>query len=206
MIGSATTQRTLSNFCFRPDDPNVLRFCDLGGLPSQYQVPFLTDWKLSGTYPLPGDVRVSGSFQSSAGLGLPISYLISPTTRYTAAQCQNAACTAGALVVPGLVQSSLTIPLVPSKSPFTTAPVNTGAGHTSGTERFFPRLNQLDLGVQKTFRVKNVSMQAQFDVFNLLNSDAHYAERSANFGTAAFGVPSTIIQGRLPRLAIQMKW
>jgi hypothetical protein len=189
LSGSSTTQRTLSNTCGRPDDPNARRFCDQGALPSQYDIPFLTDMKISGSYPLPADLRVSGSFQSNAGLGLPINFLISPATRYTAAQCAGQPCTANALVIPGMVQSSLTVPLAPS-----------------GTERFFPRMNQLDLGVQKTFRIGNVRLQGQFDVFNVLNVDTHHAERSANFSTAAYGIPSTIIQGRLPRLALQVKW
>ncbi len=67
-------------------------------------------------------------------------------------------------------------------------------------------MNQLDLGIQKSFRVQKLNLQAQFDVFNALNADTFYAERSPNFGTAAYSVPSTIIQGRLPRLSMQIKW
>ena len=93
------------NDCDQPDDPNQLRFCDRGNLPAPYNsVPFLTDFKLAGSLPLPWGLPVSGVFISKGdkgkfqnlGYGLAPEYLITRTTRYTAAQCAGQPCTAGA--------------------------------------------------------------------------------------------------------------
>jgi hypothetical protein len=92
-------------------------------------------------------------------------------------------------VIPSLVQSSLVIPLAPA-----------------GTERQLPRLNQLDLGIEKTFRMRSVEYHAQLQIFNALNANTVLAERSSNFGTAVFGVPSEILQGRMPRASLEIRW
>jgi hypothetical protein len=210
VFGSINTQRMISNECDEVDDPNKLRFCDRGDLPDLYKaVPWLTDFKLAGNYSLPFGFQVSGSFVSqkdlgrflNGGFGLPINWLITRTTTYSASDCAkaNGPCTPGALVIPGLVESSLTIPLAPA-----------------GTERFFPRLNQLDFGVKKEFNVSGARWQARLDIFNALNSDAWFSERSANYGTPAFGLPGgaglayigaqSMLSGRIPRLSLQVKW
>ena len=88
-----------------------------------------------------------------------------------------------------MVLSSLTVPLAPA-----------------GTERQLPRLNQIDFGVRKLFRTGGVSYEAAFEVFNLTNLNTIQAERSANFGTSSFGIPSRVLLGRLPRLSILVRW
>lgn len=114
---------------------------------------------------------------------------ITRTTRYTEAQCAGRACTAGALVVPGLVDTALVVPLAPA-----------------GTERRMERQNQLNLGSKKVFRVGRIEYSAEFNLFNALNADTVYGLSSDNFGTAAFSVPSQIITGRLPRVAVRVRW
>jgi hypothetical protein len=201
------TQRIIANDCDQPDDPNQLRFCDRANLPAPYKaVPFLTDFKLAGSLPLPLGFQVSGVFISKGdkgkflnnGYGLAPTYLITRTTRYTAAQCAGQPCTAGALVVPGMVLSSVTTPLAPS-----------------GTEIFLPRLNQLDLGIKKTFRAGGASWEPRFDVFNVLNADTEIAYRSTQFDSAVYLLPGSatyaagavgVILARTPRLSLQVRW
>jgi hypothetical protein len=64
------------------EDPNSLRFCDLG----EYDVPFATQFKLSGTYPLPYGIRLSGSFQSQPGNERSIIYQVTRTVLPTLTQ------------------------------------------------------------------------------------------------------------------------
>ena len=85
----------------------------------------------------------------------------------------------------------------------------------SGTEIFLPRLNQLDLGVKKTFKTGGVSWEPRFDVFNVFNVDTEVAYRSVTYGTPAYLLPgsvsnlageSGVIVARMPRLSLQVRW
>jgi len=200
MLASSTTQRARTNTCDVADDPNLLRFCDRFNLPAAYEgVPFRSDLKLAGSYGIPGGIRLSAKFTSVPGRTsgdldrideiLPINWLISRTTRYTAEQCAGRPCTAGALVIPGLTETSVTLPLVPA-----------------GTARFLERQIQLDFGARKVIKMGRAEWQAQFDLYNALNADTVLSERSANFGTAVYRVPAEVLQGRLIRVALQLKF
>jgi hypothetical protein len=200
ILVSSTTQRAVTNECDEPDDPNLLRFCDRFNLPDRYPgVPFRSDFKLAGSYSLKWDIQVSARFTSMPGRTaaditridelLPIEWNISRTTRYTAEQCAGKPCTAGALVVPGMVQASIVTPLAPD-----------------GTESFLERQNQLDLGLRKRIRIRNTDWSLQFDLFNALNADTIVGVASTNFATAAYLRPSSVVQARIPRIGVQMKW
>ena len=52
-----------------------MRFCDQ----TLYDIPMLTQFKLSGTYPLIYGIRLSGSFQSSPGTERSITYQVTRT-------------------------------------------------------------------------------------------------------------------------------
>ena len=58
---AAITTGKLHEQTCQVDDPNNLRYCDA-------TYPFLTQFKLSGTYPLPYGFRLSGLFQSLPGV------------------------------------------------------------------------------------------------------------------------------------------
>ena len=200
LLASSTTQRIITNNCDDPDNPNNLRFCDRGNLPAPYNpVDFKTDFKVAGSYPVPLGIRVSGTFKTHPGRTagdldrideiLPINWNIARTTRYTEEDCAGRPCTPGALVVPGLVQTSLIVPLAPA-----------------GTERRLPRLSQLDVGASKVFRFGGIEWTAQVQVFNVLNASTVLSERSANFGTPTYGLPSSILLGRFPRLSLEIEW
>ena len=55
-------------------------------------------------------------------------------------------------------------------------------------------------------RFGGVEYAPEFDLFNALNADTIVAERSANYGTAAYAAPSRVLVGRLIRLAVRVKW
>jgi hypothetical protein len=210
-IASSTTQRSITNTCGglvstigigteEPDDPNNLRFCDRFNLPAPYNgVDFKSDFKLAGSYLIPWGIQLSGTFKSHPGRDSgdfsridelqPINWSISRTTRYTAEGCAGRPCTPGALVIPNMVQTSLSVPLAPA-----------------GTEHQLPRLTQLDLGMTKRFQTRGVEWTAGLQVFNVLNASTVVSERSTNFGTATYGLPSEILLGRFPRISLAAKW
>jgi hypothetical protein len=71
VFGGTSTGHLLATNC-EVDNPNSLRFCD----ESQYEVPLLTSFKLSGTVPLPYAFQVSGVFKSQPGAELNIGYQV----------------------------------------------------------------------------------------------------------------------------------
>jgi hypothetical protein len=204
LFGGYVTERNIRVICDEPDDPNMLLYCD----DADNGIPYRGSLKLAGTYPAPWGISISASLQSLAGrplggttttgnkisgpgygdTGSPVgtNFLISRTTRYPA-NCPSP-CPAGALVAPTLVEASLTVPLA--------AP---------GTE-FLPRLNQLDVSVAKSFTVGTVRLQGQMDVFNVFNKSTILSYRSTNFATAAYLQPSTVLQARMIRLGMQLRW
>jgi len=206
LFGGTTSERMLWTLCNEESNPNNLLYCDA----SNSGIPFRTQFKLSGSYPLPYGVTVSGSFQSIPGYllgtnipsptalpsvtqpaGVGTVWLISPTTRY-AADCAGP-CTPGALVIPNMSAAALNVPLA--------AP---------GTE-YAERVNQVDLSFAKWFQIGKSRVQGQFDLFNALNRSAVLSVRSLNYPTSntpspSYLQPSSVLQGRILRLAMQMKW
>ena len=68
----------------------------------------------------------------------------------------------------------------------------------------YPRYNQLDLNFKKNFRAGRKSFSAQLDLFNALNGNAVFARNNA-IGNS-LGQVQTILQGRITRLAFQMRF
>src|SRR5262249_53400456 len=122
--------------------------------------------------------------------GIGTFWLVTPTMNY-APGCQGG-CTPGARVIPGLTGASALVPLV--------AP---------GTE-FTPRVNQVDFGVSKTVKVNQISITPKLDIFNALNSDDYTSVVTSNsgmqYGAATYMQPNVILQGRLIRVGVDVKW
>jgi hypothetical protein len=211
LFGGTTSERMLWTLCNEQSNPNNLLYCDA----TKSNIPFRTQLKLSGSYPLPYGIQVSGSFQSIPGYllgcststcgvpsstalpnlttppGLSTVWLISPTTRY-AADCKGP-CTPGALVIPNMSAANLSVPLV--------AP---------GTE-YAERVNQLDLSLGKWFQIGGTRVQGQIDMFNALNRNSVLSVRSLNYPTSnapspSYLQPQSVLQGRILRFATQLKW
>ena len=209
LFGGFTMERTLRVTCDEPDDPNFLRFCD----DRENDIPFLKQFKFAGTYPVGWGIQASLSFQSINGraignytgtavadrnkisgpgygdVGTPIGtrWLVTPTTRY-ATGC-IAPCRPGELVIPGMTEAQLLLPLKP------------------GGQELLDRINQLDLSLAKWFELgASRRVQLQVDLFNALNANPVTGWRSVNFGTAAYGGVSSILNPRVLRLGAQLKW
>jgi hypothetical protein len=205
LFGGFTAERTRRDTCDEPDNPNNLRFCD----DWENDIPFQRQFKMAGTYPLGWGIQASASFQSLNGralggyttlnnkivgpgygdTGSPVAtgWLITRATRY-ASGCQGP-CRPGELVIPGMTEASVTLPLVPG-----------------GTE-FFDRINQLDFSLAKWFGLgASRRLQVQFDLFNALNANPVLGVRSVNFGTAAYNQVNGILNPRMLRVGVQLKF
>src|SRR3989475_4533785 len=206
LFGGTTSERMMWTLCNEESNPNNLLYCDS----RNSGIPFRTQLKLSGSYPLPYGILVSGSFQSIPGYqlgcstatcavpsptslpnvttppGLGTVWLVSPTTRY-AADCKGP-CTPGALVIPNMSAANLSVPLVPP-----------------GTE-YAERVNQLDVSLAKWFQLGTTRLQGQFDMFNALNRSAVLSVRSLNYTTPSYLQPSSVLQGRIIRFAAQLRF
>ena len=209
LFGGYTMERTLRVTCDEPDDPNFLRFCD----DRENDLPWLKQFKFAGTYPVKWGIQASFSFQSINGrpiggfsgtaaadrnriagpgygdVGSPIGtrWLITPTTRY-AANCTGP-CRPGELVIPGMTEAQLLLPLKP------------------GGQELLDRINQLDLSLAKWFEVGGGRrLQLQADLFNITNGNPVLGWRSVNFGTAAYSQVSSILNPRVLRLGVQFKF
>src|SRR5213080_5062656 len=193
LFGGTSTDRSIANACSAAKtNPNFLLFCDQ----SKNGIPWRTQFKLAGTYPLPWwGLQFSGALQAlpgyvlfntnstplqqgsvtspNASLNLPNGagtvFTVTPTTRYTVCPGNSAAagCAVGALVIPGMNQASLNVPLIP-----------TGTELTS-------RLNQVDFSVGKRFSFERIRFEPRIDLFNALNSSDYFAVRTMVYSTVA---------------------
>ncbi len=209
VFGGTSTERTLANVCSGASgNPNFLNFCDQ----SQSGLPWTTQVKMAGTYPLPWyDVILSGSYQGLAGYSLGDPALpygtftagtgfdqpngagtywqVAPGTTY-AANCTGP-CTPGALVLPGLAASGLANLNVPLRAPET---------------ELTPRVNQFDFAISKVIRVRNIRINPKLDIFNAFNSDDYTSVTSTQYGGATYLRPTSILQGRIIRVGIDTSW
>ena len=207
LFGGSSIERIMTNSCSAAaNDPNLLLFCD----GSKNDIPWLTAFKLAGTYPLPlYGITLSGALQALAGIplgtaplqygvftagtgfaqpnGIGTNYLVTRALRY-ATTCAGAACVPGGLVVPNLTAASVTIPLV--------AP---------GTE-FTPRTTQVDVGLSKTFTFGTTRITPKMDLFNALNADYYTSVASTQYGAGTYLQPSVVLQGRIVRVGVDLKW
>ncbi len=205
VFGGFNLERTLADTCSAGTDPNFTVYCNQwdNGIPWQRQ------FKLSAVYPLPfWGLTASTSFQSLNGYNIGTAAIpygvftfgtgmaqpqgqstfwqVSRTTRY-AANC-TAPCRPNELVIPGLTTATLNVPL---RAPET---------------QYMPRINQLDFSLSKLITVRGIRLLPKVDIFNATNSDRWSSVTTAQFGTATYLQPATILQGRLIRVAIETTW
>jgi hypothetical protein len=167
--GGVDSGRTITDNCFAVDSPQQLLNC-------RVEPPFMaqTQVKVFGSYPLPGDFVVSGTFQNIGGIPVLANYQatnaeIAPSLGRNLAACRGqAVCTATAAV-----------PLIAPQT------------------MFEDRRTQLDLRVTKLVRMgPRVRLQANFDVYNALNASTILGINPA-YGTAAWRRPTAILDARL---------
>ena len=139
--------------------------------------PFLTNVKFQGSYALPFDVQIAGTFQSLPGPAIGATY--------TARNAQ---------VVPTLGRN-----------------LAAGPNGTVSMELFDPgrmygeRMHQVDMRVSKRFVVGRTRLQAQVDLYNMLNGNFVLAQNNT-YGTtgASWLVPTAILSARLLKFGVQM--
>ncbi len=207
LFGGSATERTIANTCAAATtNPNILNYCDQ----SKSGIPWRTQFKVAGTYPLKWwGIVLSGSLQAlpgyilgtqaltQGGAGAPnltavsgesTIFAVVPTTRYTVCPGDSASngCAVGALVVPGMISTSLNVPLIAPSTELT------------------PRLTQVDFSIGKKFAFERWSVTPKLDMFNAFNSSAYYTVKTLSYSTAAgaaYNQPGNTLQGRIFRIA-----
>src|SRR5262249_21839467 len=182
--GGVTTGKLHDQYC-QVDDPNNLRFCDRA-------YPFRTQFKLSGTYPMPYGFRVSGLFQSVAGVqssrdggnvGRDLTIL------YAVAKAN----------VPALTQTTIT-----TLDPAPGRVSQTGIRLNDVGSLFLDRVNQLDFAVSRDFQFGKVRVRPQMDIFNALNTNA-ITQVNTSFGPSLLQ-PQSVLNPRLLRLNVRVNF
>jgi hypothetical protein len=188
------------------NDPNLLRYCDERG-----QLPFRNELKVLGNIPLKWGIEASVVYQNDPELLKWTQWSVSTTTYYP---------------IDAKGQTSGTQQLVNPALPAGTPAENLILSQPGS--QFFDRLNQVDLGIKKSFKFREkYRIQLQADIFNVTNGSPvlgqTYAlgtakQSAANLtnpsawsiapfvsgnGTEVGGRPTAILQGRLLRLAMQ---
>jgi hypothetical protein len=182
IFGGTSIGRQLTAYC-EVEDPNSLRYCDQREL----DIPYLAQFKLSGTYPLPYGVQVSGTWQGYPGVPTGTAR---QDGEYTAAQNRvpdpslNVNYNVTRTIIPTLTVTSITVPLL------------------KPGEKYLERWNQIDLRFAKKFALRAFKFSAQFDMFNLLNSNSILSVNEG-FGSN-LDRPQSILQGRLFAAGAQM--
>ncbi len=216
MFGGGMSERTIGQLCDEKWNPNLLLYCDQ----TQSGIPFRTQFKIAGSVPMKYGIQTSFSFQSLPGYrfgtaalnidagivagpsgqpgalslanpnGQGTVWLITRNTTYTASSpcVAKGTCTAGQFVNPSISAAQLLVPLVAPQT------------------EFGDRINQLDLNIVKTIKIRNMTLQPKFDLFNVLNASPVYAVRSLNYGTTAYLQPQSILVGRVFQLGAVLRF
>jgi len=183
VFGGVSLGHQVANTC-EVEDPNLTLYCDQ----SQLNIPYYTQIKLNGSYMLPWQLSISGTFQSYPGdaRNASMDTLIAAEDPALRVNWQVDRPTFLRLTGQQLTQSSITLPL-----------------NAPGT-KLLERQNQLDLRLKRLFHVHGLTFEAQADAYNALNTGV-VLTRVQTFGTA-LDRPASILQGRLIRLGMQARW
>jgi len=150
-------------------------------------------FKLLAAYILPWQsIRISGNFQSLPGPARQASVL------YT--QAQITAALGRAATVAGNKSVLAIEPAIPLSSSS-----GSGTGTPLFGSLFGDRLNQLDLRFSKIFHFGRSTLDANFDIYNALNSDAVLSEQTAYSGAngGAWLTPTSVLQGRIIKFGVR---
>ena len=162
--------------------------------------PFRPDLKLVGSYTLPGDIQLSGTYQFSQGVqtGGNGPSLLATWAISSASFAPNGTVANGAV-------TGATIPLNSTLG----RTLNAGSATKSvqlireGLDYGRFNLNQLDLQASKRLRIGKYRVRGSFDLYNVLNSSWPYTV-SSTFSTAATGQwqrPTNVLQQRFFKLS-----
>ena len=208
LFGAYTFERNIMTRCDSQDNPNELLFCDRSGVSPltgqdvgpAYNLPWLHEFKLSGTVPLPGDFQFSATLQSYT----PRELLANASFAGDSASGLNGGGGLwGSLLSLGNVGYSVkSSEIAAAGIPFTSSPfiplMPPGAA-------YLDRLNQFDISFRKVFQLAGGRrLNVQADVYNLLNGGP--VLEAVNSHGGSLGRPSRTIQGRFLQFATHLYW
>ncbi len=178
LSGGVATGRTVTNNCFVVNSPQELRYCEVATPWSQFQS------KVNLVYPLPfWDIRTSLVYQNMPGLAIAANGYVVPNAQIAGSLGRNLGSCRGQVPCTGNVSlSSLFEP-------------NT---------QFEERLAQLDLRFSKIVRLGKGRMTANFDIYNLTNSNTILSRNNTYSPTSsAWGTPASVLAARLFKFGAQ---
>jgi hypothetical protein len=179
LIGSWSTEKNESVFCSNNDDPNGPAISDLyTGTSAANGGRFCDQRKFH--VPFTNEFKAAGSYP------LPFSFEVGAVLQSYAGSQRVITYAVPSGSFPGGQTNGETIIL------------------TKPGQLVYPRYNQLDLNFKKNFRAGRKTFSGQVDLFNALNGNAIFTRNSV-IGTS-LGQVQTILQGRIIRLAFQMRF
>jgi carboxypeptidase family protein len=180
MLGGWSAGKPVTVACANFSDPNTFRNCDQSVL----DIPYRHNFKFAASYPLPLGLLVGATALSNAGALLgtnvtdPLLSVTDPSLRTLWA--------IPAGLFPGGRTQAVTVRLDKPGS------------------QYLNRLNQLDLEIKRVFKVRTFQLEPGVDVYNVFNGNVVLVQNQ-NFGSS-LGQPQRILQGRLVRLNVQIRF
>lgn len=173
LLGGVTLDDLATSSCDQRDDPNLLRFC----APVS---PYRTIFKLSGSYPLPYDFQLSGSFTARPGADIQA---ILPVTAAVAGR-----------------------PIIGSTAGATQININL----VERNSMFRDYIHNLDMRLSRSFRFGGrYKVQAMVDIYNVLNAGTVTVVSEAfgaNQATRVWMNPQAIQTSRYLRFGAQFNF
>jgi hypothetical protein len=71
---------------------------------------------------------------------------------------------------------------------------------------YTPRINQFDFSASKSLDFGGIRLMPKLDIFNALNSDDYTSVVTTQYGAATYMRPSTVLQGRIVRIGVDVRW
>ena len=226
LFGGGMSERILTQVCDEQANPNLLLYCDQ----TKSGIPFVTQFKIAGSIPLPLGIQTGFSFMTLPGYGYGTGALAGreggptgPTGQPSATQLNtpNGAGTVWLITPSTRYGTPITVNGVPNQAHpclaagKCTADQLVDPGMTVASlsvpliapnTEFGDRINQLDFNISKTIKFGRASIQPKFDLFNALNVASVYGVRSLNYGTTSYLQPSSILNGRVFQLGAILKF
>ena len=173
-VGSGSSSVSATSQCFVVDSPQQLRNCDV-------HPPFVTQLKLLGSYALPYAIQISGNLQSLPGYFYEAVW-----------------------AAPNSAITGLGRPLSGNASTVSTTAALERIDLLMPFEGHEDRIFQFDLRLAKRFTVRGVSLQGQFDIYNLTNENT-VLSNNGTYG-AAWRTPTEVLNARLFKVGMQMNF
>jgi hypothetical protein len=177
--GGVSTGQTVTNNCFVVNSPQDLRYCEVT-LPWRGQF----QGKVNLVYPFPWDIRASLVYQNLPGVPILANGYVVSNAQIAASLGRNVGSCRGQVPCNGTVTIN-----------------NVFAPNTE----FEERLTQMDLRMTKIVRLGRTRLTANFDIYNLLNSNTILSRNNTYSPTSTgWGTPVGVLAARLFKFGAQV--